>query len=147
MKKLSLLLMVLLMASSYHVQAQQGGVLPLPEGVQSVTSYDPQNSLIVAYTGQDGRLHYEVIPLKHVYSGGIAMIFGGNVIPTQAVVTPLLGNRAAFPMTTNAPFFYTPRPGGTLGGGSFGGGMPTIPYPTGPVQVLPQSPAPYDLRR
>jgi len=46
---------------------------------------------------------YEIYEAKHLYSGGLALLFGGNVIPTMAVASPAGGV------------------GGGLGGGGFGG--------------------------
>lgn len=77
---------------------QQGGVLPLPPRVQKVVSIDKDNSLLVE-TGDaefaDER-EYHIIPVMHVYSGGIARLFGGESIPTEWFVSPALagGNNA-----------------------------------------------------
>ncbi|NCO33319.1 MAG: hypothetical protein AUJ92_12115 [Armatimonadetes bacterium CG2_30_59_28] len=147
MKTFILFLPLSLCASTLVAQNQQSSALPLPDGVNSVTSYDPQNSIIAAYTGEDGRLHYEVIPLRHVYSGGIARIFGGAVIPTQSMVTPVPPNTGGLNMGTNAPFFYTPRPGGGMSSGAYGGGVPSIRYPTAPVQGNTQPLNPSQPRR
>ncbi|NCO36852.1 MAG: hypothetical protein GW893_23710 [Armatimonadetes bacterium] len=54
--------------------------------------------------------------------------FGESVILTHAALTPLIGNTGWGKMTTNAPFFYAPRTGATLGGGAFGRKMSSIPY-------------------
>jgi len=51
---------------------------------------------------EEEKPEYEIYEVKHLYSGGLAMLFGGSMIPTMAVASP----------------------GGALGGGGggFGGG-------------------------
>lgn len=85
-----------------------GGVFDLPGDVQRVISLDAHNVLIVESRGaRDRSSTYDVIPIRHVYSGGIARLFGGTIISTEQFVSPGLANGG---------------PGGAFGGGGFGGG-------------------------
>ena len=64
-----------------------GAVIPLPQGVKRVISIDAYNTLL-AETGEGARSDYTLIPIRHVYSGGIAALFGGISIPTALFVSP-----------------------------------------------------------
>ncbi|MBV9864649.1 MAG: hypothetical protein JO316_04820 [Abitibacteriaceae bacterium] len=66
------------------------GTLPLPQGITNVISVDAQNTLLVEYEDPDnpGQKQYQAIRINHVYSGGIAKILGGDVIPTETFVSP-----------------------------------------------------------
>lgn len=66
---------------------QGGGVLTLPQGVKRVVSIDAYNMLLVE-VDRDGKPAYTTMPIKHVYSGGIASLFGGTTIPTAQFVSP-----------------------------------------------------------
>lgn len=65
-----------------------GGIFPLPEGVNRVISIDAQNVLLAEMEGADGQTEYALIRPRHVYSGGLARLFGGDVIPTEQFVSP-----------------------------------------------------------
>jgi hypothetical protein len=85
-------------ASAAHAQigsnraGQRGGAtLPLPQGVQQVVSLDAYNTIIAQTQDDDGNRHYTLIPIMHVYSGGIAALFGGVSIPTEVFVSPAGG--------------------------------------------------------
>ncbi len=66
------------------------GILPLPAGVQRVVAIDAQNSILAQMRPEIGEAaQYRLIQVKHVYVGGIAMLFnGGGVIPTGPFVSP-----------------------------------------------------------
>ena len=69
--------------------AQNGAILQLPAGVQNVVSIDAHNMIIIASDGErDGETRYTPTRIKHVYSGGIARLFGGFSVPTAQFVTP-----------------------------------------------------------
>ena len=68
---------------------QNGAVLELPEGVQDVVSIDALNIVIIASDGeQPGQTRYTPTRIQHVYSGGIARLFGGSSVPTAQFATP-----------------------------------------------------------
>lgn len=73
-------------------RGQQNGrsVLPLPKGITKVISVDSQNSLLVEMDDPDDptQKQYTVIRINHVYSGGIARLLGGTIIPTELLVSP-----------------------------------------------------------
>ena len=67
----------------------QGGVLPLPKGVEKLAAVDAQNSILAQLrAAPDEPLEYRLIQVKHVYVGGIVALFGGTVIPTGPFVSP-----------------------------------------------------------
>ena len=76
-----------------------GATFPLPEGVESVVSIDAYN-ILMAQTNRDGKRDLSPIIVRHIYSGGVARLFGGSTIPTEQFVSP-----------------------GTFGGGNNGGGQ------------------------
>lgn len=66
-----------------------GGVIELPPGVRNVISIDAHNILIAEVESSTGEgSEYVPLAVRHVYSGGIAKIFGGTVIPTEQFVSP-----------------------------------------------------------
>ncbi len=68
---------------------QNGAVLELPPSVQSVVSIDAFNMIIIASDGElPGQTRYTPAIIKHVYSGGIARLFGGFSVPTAQFVSP-----------------------------------------------------------
>ena len=70
-----------------------GAVFELPSSVQNVVSIDALNMIIIAQDGErDGETRYTPSIIQHVYSGGIARLFGGTSVPTAQFATPgLLG--------------------------------------------------------
>lgn len=66
------------------------GILPLPDGVERVVAIDAQNSILAQMSPQIGEpRRYSLIQVKHVYVGGIAMLFnGGSIVPTGPFVSP-----------------------------------------------------------
>lgn len=84
----------------------RGATLPLPDGVKSLVSIDAYNVLLAASEGDNqGDTVYTPIVVRHVYSGGLAALFGGTSVPTAQFVSP---------GTQNGGF-------GQFGGGQFGG--------------------------
>lgn len=69
--------------------AQGGAVFQLPPSIQNVVSIDALNIVIIASDGeQPGQTRYTPTRIKHVYSGGIARLFGGFSVPTAQFATP-----------------------------------------------------------
>jgi hypothetical protein len=112
-----------------------GGVMQLPKGVTKVVSIDTQNVLLVESVDADGNKHYNIIRPRHVYSGGLARIFGGSIISTEQLVIPESANRNGIgvnngitriggnqPFQNTAPFSGTVPPvgTGTISGGGLG---------------------------
>lgn len=85
----------------------RNATLPLPDGVDKVVSIDAYNTLIAQSKDDDGNRTYSTIPVQHIYSGGIAALFGGASIPTQQFVSPAQNNNG--------------QGRGNFGGSSFGG--------------------------
>lgn len=78
-----------------------GAVFELPPSVQNVVSIDALNMIIIAQDGErEGETQYTTSIIKHVYSGGIARLFGGTSVPTAQFATPGLlnggGNNGGF---------------------------------------------------
>jgi len=102
MKKHLLILSAALLASAALAQAApaqaplasttsqaQGGVLPLPDGVDRLVGLDAQNTAVAQMRPEVGQdVHYHVILVKHVYVGGIVALFGGTIVPTAPFVSP-----------------------------------------------------------
>lgn len=118
-----------------------GGTMQLPKGVTKIVSIDSQNILLVESVDEDGKKHYNIIQPRHVYSGGLARIFGGSVISTETLVIPESANRFGQqnnngvsqiggngPFQNVSPFSGTvPAVGtGTVTGGGGGGGWGPI---------------------
>ena len=73
--------------------AQNGAVFQLPPSVRNVVSIDALNMIIIASDGErEGETVYTPTIIQHVYSGGIARLFGGTAVPTAQFVTPGLMN-------------------------------------------------------
>ena len=85
-----------------------GAIFALPQGVQRLVSLDAYNTLLAQTQDDDGTIHYQLIPVRHIYAGGIAALFGGVSIPTLQFVSPGAGgggfggngNRGGFGTTT-----------------------------------------------
>jgi ribonuclease Z len=69
---------------------QNGGILPLPDGVRRVIAIDAQNTLLAELEPDTpgGPSEYRFVPVRHVYAGGVARLFGGDVISTEEFVSP-----------------------------------------------------------
>jgi len=76
--------------------ANAGAALPLPPGVNRLVSIDAFNDILAQSTGDNGPI-YNLLEIQHVYSGGIARLFGGTTIPTAQFVSPggAAGNAAS----------------------------------------------------
>ena len=106
-----------------------GAVFPLPPSVTNVVSIDAQNILIIE-SHTNGRTQYTPMIVKHVYSGGIARLFGGSVVPTAQFASPgLLGIGQNNPVSGSSGVNGSGVSsfGGNTGiggnGGNFGGGF------------------------
>ena len=67
----------------------QGGVLPLPDGVEKLVALDAQNRILAQLRpAADEPQQFRLLEVKHVYVGGIVALFGGTVIPTGPFVSP-----------------------------------------------------------
>lgn len=86
---------------------QNAGVLPLPKGINRLISIDAYNILLAETENSAGDRGYAPIIVRHVYSGGIAALFGGVSVPTAQFVSPGAQNGGG---------------GGRNGGGRNGGG-------------------------
>ncbi len=165
--------LVLLAGSAAHAQLGQGrgganngggagAALPLPQGVKRVISIDAYNTLLAETQDDSGRQDYTLIPILHVYSGGIAALFGGVSIPTALFVSP--GAAAGFGGGSNG-FSVSGFNGAQMGGangfngsgvnngfvgagngafqnpdGSFGTSQTSVVGPNGTTQPLANGP-------
>lgn len=98
------------------VAAGNGGVFRLPPNVKNIVSIDAHNLLIVE-SEVNGQTQYTPMIIKHVYSGGIARLFGGGVVPTAQFVTP-----GAMTVGQNSPVISGQNANGFGGNQNFGGG-------------------------
>ena len=83
----------------------EGGVLPLPKGVARVIGIDAQNLLLVEMEPEveGGPSEYRAIPVRHVYVGGVARLFGGTTISTEEFVSPAYSKGQGFGQNNNGP--------------------------------------------
>ena len=94
-----------------------GAVFQLPPSVENVVSIDAQNLLIYQSKINDQTVYTPSI-VRHVYSGGIARLFGGTTVPTALFATP--GNFGG--QNGNGQTGVTGATGGNgFGGNGFGG--------------------------
>lgn len=83
--------------SSPNNGQNNGGVIPLPKGVRNVISIDAHNTLLAEVEDASGQnSEYVQIPVRHVYSGGIAKILGGTVVSTEQFVSPAFNKQGGF---------------------------------------------------
>lgn len=112
-----------------------GGIFSLPQGVQRLVSLDAYNTLLAQTQDDDGTLHYQLIPVRHLYSGGIAALFGGVSIPTAQFVSPGAGGGSNGGNGNRGGFGTTTIGGGNnlsgVGGNGFGGGNGLFQTPGG----------------
>ena len=90
----------------------QGGVFPLPDGVERLVGLDAQNVAVAQMrpeVGQDRQ--YRLIRPKHVYVGGIVALFGGTIVPTTPFVSPGLAQGNQFGAAPQGNFGF---PGGGI---------------------------------
>ena len=99
--------------------AQGGATFQLPPSVQNVVSIDALNIVIIASDGeQPGQTRYTPTRIKHVYSGGIARLFGGFSVPTAQFASPGAMNDNGFGGNNNGGVAAN---GGNNQNGGFGG--------------------------
>ncbi len=113
-------------------QNNGGATLPLPEGVSRVIGIDAQNTLLVELEPETpgAPSEYRAIPVRHVYEGGIARLFGGTTISTEDFVSPAFSkNGGGFGnMNNGGPGNFV---GNTNGGNGFGQNNFNGGYPNG----------------
>ena len=77
------------LATAHAQQNRSSGVLPLPPGISRLIAVDAQNTLLAETTGENGEpRQFFALPVRHVYAGGLARLFGGTVVPTAPFVSP-----------------------------------------------------------
>lgn len=117
-----------------------GGLLPLPKGVTRVVGIDAQNVLLVELEPEveGGPSEYRAIPVRHVYVGGIAKLFGGTTISTEEFVSPAFSKGGGFGQNNNnTPGNFTGNNNSPTGFSSGpnnsypNGGYPNNGYPNG----------------
>lgn len=123
----------LLLAAPASTQAQpatrwqRGGnaasaPLQLPQGVEKLISIDAHNFLFVETRdpeNPDDR-QYSVIKPQHIYSGGIAQLFGGTVVSTAQFLIPGGANLGGTQRGVNVTGFGGRAWGGNFNSGGFG---------------------------
>ena len=78
------------------------GVFSLPPSVSNIVAIDAHNILLIETEEEDGP-RVTPFPVRHVYAGGIARLFGGSAFPTLPFVSPGAfggGNGAGVGVTT-----------------------------------------------
>jgi hypothetical protein len=99
----------------------QGGTLPLPEGVNRVVSIDAHN-YILAEEGTGTQRTYSAINIRHLYSGGIAKLFGGSSVSTDQFISPSAGGAGATGNNRRGGVNVRGTGNGFSGGNGFTGG-------------------------
>jgi len=125
-----------------NAQSGAQGVLRLPDNVTSITSVDAHN-LIILETQESSELddaprQYSLYVPRHIYSGALARLFGGTVIPSELLISPGTAGRSGF----SAPGALTPMFNNGINNGFNNGavnngfnnnnansGFPTYPQP------------------
>ena len=97
MKTIKFLALALSLSFAATAHAQQGngqrnsdGLLTLPPGISRLIAVDAQNTLLAESDGETSGepRQFFGITVRHVYAGGIARLFGGEVVPTAPFVSP-----------------------------------------------------------
>ena len=100
---------------------QNGATFQLPPSVQNVVSIDALNMIIIASDGeQPSQTRYTPTIIQHVYSGGIARLFGGYSVPTAQFASPGTLNNNGFGNQNNNNGAVAANGGNNQNGG-FGG--------------------------
>lgn len=92
------------------------GVLAPPPEISNIISIDAHNYVLVETQDPqqpNAPREYSLAIPKHIYSGGVARVFGGTVIPTEMLVIPQSAMRGGMMNPTGVTSF---------GGGNFGSG-------------------------
>ncbi len=66
----------------------QGGVFPLPNGVNRMIALEHNNSVLTESREDDGSKRYAAFQLKHISPRVMAYLFGATVISTEQLVMP-----------------------------------------------------------
>ena len=106
-----------------------GAVLPLPRGVNNVISIDAHNIILAEVESEDNpdETEYKAFTINHVYSGGIARVLGGTIVPTEVFVSPAFNSGGANGVNNGFNGLNNGMIGQPLGnpitGGNFGPGL------------------------
>lgn len=65
-----------------------GGVFSLPPSVNNVVALDAYNSLFVETEDEANGIRVTEMPVRRIYAGGVARLFGGTVVPTLPFISP-----------------------------------------------------------
>lgn len=119
------------LSATAHAQSATtaaSGVLRPPSGVTKIVSVDAHNVLIVeTEDAPDAPKQYSLIIPRHIYSGSLARLFGGSVIPAEMMVSPGMAGRGGLA----TPGAITPMVNyGGQNNTPFNGGYPTNGFPT-----------------
>ena len=86
-------------ASAQGAARPLAGILQAPPEIAGIVSIDAHNVLLVesqsSYDPKAPRQYSLFVP-RHVYSGGLARLFGGSVIPTEVLAIPESARRSNF---------------------------------------------------
>ena len=79
------------------------GVLQAPADITGIVSIDAHNTLLVESQAPGEPKQYSLFVVRHIYSGGLARLFGGSIIPTEALVIPESARRSSFASPSVSP--------------------------------------------
>ena len=79
------------------------GVLQAPAGITGIVSIDAHNTLLVESQAPGEPKQHSLFVVRHIYSGGLARLFGGSIIPTEALVIPESARRSGFASPSVSP--------------------------------------------
>jgi len=132
------------LSATAHAQSATtagSGVLRPPAGVTKIVSVDAHNVLIIeTEDAPDAPKQYSLIIPRHIFSGGIAALFGGSSIPTEMMVSPGMAGRSGLA----APGAITPMVNyGGQNTNPFNGGYPTNGFPTTQQPYTQQTQQPF----
>lgn len=85
------------LTTAHAQQNRNDGLLPLPPGIARLIAVDAQNILLAETADENGgSRQFFALPVRHVYAGGIARLFGGTVVPTAPFVSPYFNQNNGF---------------------------------------------------
>jgi hypothetical protein len=64
------------------------GIFSLPPSVNNVVALDAYNSLFVETEDEVNGIRVTEMPVRRIYAGGVARLFGGIVVPTLPYISP-----------------------------------------------------------
>jgi hypothetical protein len=89
-----------LSANAQQAQIGGAGVLQPPADISQIISIDEHNSVLIE--SADPKEYSLALP-RYIYSGGVARIFGGTIIPTENFVIPQSAMRSNMNPGMGAP--------------------------------------------